>query len=202
MWNGIRKHFTLWCFAHIGCPLLQAQSWKFPLIKVTSPKNYPKRWRLRVRLEELLKGTRSSPQDLFFQCLWLACLDKENYAEIVQTCRGCWPHPSALPEFLCKRRNRLRTRAVLWWERTFLIPAFYSFPSLNSRYLEELIKKIPGELFRYELWESLCRYRWWRKKRRSSTECKNFHPTTHRMLHKPSKKRAWTAPISIISWSL
>lgn len=83
MLNGIRKHFTLWCSAHTGCPLWQTQSWKFPLIKGSSPKKYPKRWRLRERwdLKSYWKGLEAHPKIFFFKCLWLTCLDKENYAD-------------------------------------------------------------------------------------------------------------------------
>lgn len=181
MWNGIRKHFTLWCFACTGCPLWQTQSWKFPLIKGSSPKKYPKRWRLRERwdLKSYWKGLEAHPKIFFFKCLWLTCLDKENYADCLDMQRLLatsfsffWVSPWKVAQ--------TQDMAVPWWERTFLIPVFNSSPSMNSMYLEELIKKIPGELFRYELRESLCRYRWWRKKRWSPTEGKNFHPTTHR----------------------
>lgn len=83
MWNGVRKHFTLWCFAHTGCPLWQTQSWKFPLIKDSSPKKCPRRWRLRERwdLKSYWKGLEAHPKIFFFKCLWLTCLDKENYAD-------------------------------------------------------------------------------------------------------------------------
>lgn len=80
-WNQETLHPLVLCPYRVS--LWQTQSWKIPLIKGSSPKKYPKRWRLRERwdLKSYWKGLEAHPKIFFFKCLWLTCLDKENYAD-------------------------------------------------------------------------------------------------------------------------
>lgn len=125
--------------------------------------------RLRWDLKSYWKGLEAHPKAFCFKCLWLACLDKENYADCLDMQRLFATSISFIWISLWK---------VVWTQEigSAVIgeEICHCCLLLISFWIQDMwkvsLKKIQGELFRDGLRESLCRYRWWRKRRWSSAE--------------------------------